>query len=151
MQSKLVTHGSKAWTGQPRGHRASKGHPGRFWPFLARNGHKTARNGKKRPETPASDAPSGPPALPTCVSPHRLPLVAVRGGHTANWWRLLLARAVPVIDLVPHDATRARGKTEAGESTICSRFGVSRWNPLYTSHRHPKQPQNCKMALVTCP
>ena len=22
------------------------------------------------------------------------------------------------------------------------------WNPLYTSHRHPKQPQNCKMAQV---
>ena len=36
---------------------------GRFWPFLARNGQKTTRNGKKRPETPASDAPSGPPAL----------------------------------------------------------------------------------------
>jgi hypothetical protein len=126
VQSKLVTHGSEAWTGRPRGYRASTGHPGRFWPFLARNGQKTTRNGKKRPETPASDAPSGPPALPTCVSPHRIPLVAVRGGHTANWWRLLLARAVPVIDLVPHDATRARGKTEAGESTICSRFGVSR-------------------------
>ena len=25
------------------------------------------------------------------------------------------------------------------------------WNPLYTSHRHPKQPQNSKIALVTCP
>ena len=99
MQSKLVTHGSEAWTVRPRGHRASTGHPGRFWPFLARNGQKTTRNGQKRPVTPASDAPSGPPALPTCVSPHRLPLVAVRGGHTANWWRLLLARAVPVIDL----------------------------------------------------
>jgi hypothetical protein len=36
VQSKLATHGSEAWTGRLRGHRASTCHPGRFWPFLAR-------------------------------------------------------------------------------------------------------------------
>ena len=32
----------------------------------------------------------------------------------------------------------------------CSTMPQS-WNPLYTSHRHPKQPQTAKIALVTCP
>ena len=79
-QSKLVTHGSEAWTGRPRGHRASTG---RFWPFLAVSRAQRPENDQKRQET----------AIPAfqrsaCVFPRRAALLR----SVALWWFWLVPR-----------------------------------------------------------
>ena len=78
VQSKLVTHGSEAWTGRPRGHRASTG---RFWPFLAVSRAQRPENDQKRQET-ARNACFGCSLGPTGASYVRITPPITPGGRT---------------------------------------------------------------------